>query len=582
MSNTSVLAEVLNQDTLITRLYGVAFDSTLVNAADAIILGEGNYSNGWTYLNVDSAFTNHGELELTTITTSAKGVRVNVGAGNLLNSPTGIIDAVVGTSTNTALEHRISAELVNQGTLAIDSAAVLAIVGTAFNNEPGGVVQGEGTLDVSSVEFVNGGSINPGGSPGIFTIDGDVALASTSIINLELEGDDPGTGYDQLNVTGNAALAGSLEVSIIDYIPDDGKTFQPLVFGSSSGVFESLITQGGGRFLSARFTEIGVYVTASITPGGNSWPFIGGIADITVPEDTALTIVLEAFDPDAGDVLTFSASSDTPAVEVELAGDTLKITPELNWNGTANVEVIVSDLAGDKDTTDFALILSPVQDEPLAFDLVAPIPDSTVTITAENQYSQSLVFSWDESIDPDGDAVNYDIIFTGDLEQLPAKTVYGSDTYVSWTYYEITTAMSNAGTGIFTGTWTIAARDQADTTDAANGPFSLNIDARAVLGVDGRGLIPEVYALHPNYPNPFNPSTRIRYDLPEATDMRLVVYDMLGREVVRLAEGRMEAGYHQLVWNGRTTDGREVPSGIYFARMMTAGYTKSMKMVLLK
>ena len=82
--------------------------------------------------------------------------------------------------------------------------------------------------------------------------------------------------------------------------------------------------------------------------------------------------------------------------------------------------------------------------------------------------------------------------------------------------------------------------------------------------------------LHPR------PSTTIRYDLPEAADIGLVIYDMLGREVVRLAHGRMEAGYHQLVWNGRTASGREVPSGIYIARMVTAAYTKSMKMVLLK
>ncbi|MFC1483700.1 T9SS type A sorting domain-containing protein [Candidatus Neomarinimicrobiota bacterium] len=585
MTNASVLAEVVNRDTLVARIYGAAFDNTLVNEAGAIIRGEGNYSDGWTYLNVDSSFTNHGELELTTISTTAKGVRVNVGAGNLLNSSTGIIDAAVGTSTNTALEHRISAELVNQGTLAIDTAAVLAIVGSAFNNDAVGVVRGEGTLDVTAVEFTSGGAINPGGSPGILTIDGDVELQATNVINLELEGDEPGVGYDQLNVTGNAALAGSLKVSIIDpYNPAEGKTFQPLIFGTSSGVFESLTTQGGGKFLSAQFTETGVYVTASITPGGNSWPFIGGIADITVPEDTALTIVLEAFDPDAGDELSFSASSDTPAVEVEVVvdTDTLKITPELNWNGTATIEVIVSDLAGSKDTTDFALILSPVQDKPLAFNLVTPATDSTVTITAENQYSQSLVFSWNPSIDPDGNAVNYNIVLTGDLEQLPVRTIYGSDTSVYWMFQDVTSAMSSAGMSMFTGVWTIEARDQADTTDAANGPFTLNIDARAVLGVNGNGLIPEVYALHPNYPNPFNPSTTIRYDLPEAAEVMLVIYDLLGREIVQLVQDRMEAGYQQIIWNGRAANGRDVPSGIYIARMTTSEYTKSMKMVLLK
>jgi hypothetical protein len=144
------------------------------------------------------------------------------------------------------------------------------------------------------------------------------------------------------------------------------------------------------------------------------------------------------------------------------------------------------------------------------------------------------------------------------------------------------TCCANTPRPTLSGTWTIKARDQQDSTTAINGPFTLTIDAGEVLGVDGQGLIPEVYALHPNYPNPFNPATTIRYDLPAAADVRLVVYDMLGREVVRLTQGRMEAGYHQLVWNGRTASGRDVPSGIYIARMITPAYTKSIKMVLLK
>jgi hypothetical protein len=117
----------------------------------------------------------------------------------------------------------------------------------------------------------------------------------------------------------------------------------------------------------------------------------------------------------------------------------------------------------------------------------------------------------------------------------------------------------------------------ADTTK-----FILTIEERPELHVDHEEMIPEVFALHANYPNPFNPSTTIRFDLPEASNIRLVIYDLLGREVVRLVQGYMEAGYQRVVWNGRTVSGREVPTGIYIARMMTPEYTKSMKMVLLK
>ncbi|UCH63564.1 MAG: VCBS repeat-containing protein, partial [Fidelibacterota bacterium] len=94
--------------------------------------------------------------------------------------------------------------------------------------------------------------------------------------------------------------------------------------------------------------------------------------------------------------------------------------------------------------------------------------------------------------------------------------------------------------------------------------------------------LPTEFALHQNYPNPFNPSTTIRFELPEAVDVHLMVYDILGREIVRLKNERMEAGYHQVRWNGRDGLGRFIASGIYFARMATPGYSKTVKMLLLK
>ncbi|UCH11387.1 MAG: T9SS type A sorting domain-containing protein, partial [Fidelibacterota bacterium] len=90
-------------------------------------------------------------------------------------------------------------------------------------------------------------------------------------------------------------------------------------------------------------------------------------------------------------------------------------------------------------------------------------------------------------------------------------------------------------------------------------------------------FMPGEYLLAQNYPNPFNPVSRIRYELPQASAVSLVVYDILGREVVRLVDGYMEAGYHEVQW-----DGSEAASGIYFARLVTPGYSRSIKMVLLR
>ncbi len=103
-----------------------------------------------------------------------------------------------------------------------------------------------------------------------------------------------------------------------------------------------------------------------------------------------------------------------------------------------------------------------------------------------------------------------------------------------------------------------------------------------ILGVSREYGIPAEYALHPGYPNPFNPSITLPFDLPEGTPVSLVVYDIMGREVVRLVESHREAGYHRIVWDGRDSRGRAAPTGLYIARMVTPGYTRSIKLVLLK
>ncbi len=83
-------------------------------------------------------------------------------------------------------------------------------------------------------------------------------------------------------------------------------------------------------------------------------------------------------------------------------------------------------------------------------------------------------------------------------------------------------------------------------------------------------------------PNPFNPTTTIRFDLPMDSQVHLIIYDISGREVMRLVDEVRPAGYYELRWNGRDATGRQVPSGIYFTRLVTPEYSKSMKMLKLK
>jgi hypothetical protein len=96
------------------------------------------------------------------------------------------------------------------------------------------------------------------------------------------------------------------------------------------------------------------------------------------------------------------------------------------------------------------------------------------------------------------------------------------------------------------------------------------------------GAMPEGYALRQNYPNPFNPTTSINYDLAAKSHVRLAVYNLQGQLVKMLFEGEQIAGSYKAEWNATDLNGSNVPSGVYFYRLDGDGYSKTLKMTLMK
>lgn len=89
--------------------------------------------------------------------------------------------------------------------------------------------------------------------------------------------------------------------------------------------------------------------------------------------------------------------------------------------------------------------------------------------------------------------------------------------------------------------------------------------------------LPTAFGLSQNVPNPFNPLTEIRYQLPEASQVVLSVYDVRGRRVQVLVDDFVDAGYRTMVW-----DAKEIASGIYFVRMEAGDFIEVQKMVLIR
>jgi len=96
----------------------------------------------------------------------------------------------------------------------------------------------------------------------------------------------------------------------------------------------------------------------------------------------------------------------------------------------------------------------------------------------------------------------------------------------------------------------------------------------------GIPLVPVEYALYHNYPNPFNPETRIVYALAGKGPIRLAVYNIMGQHVITLIDGVETTGLHTTAWDGRDGSGIPVPSGVYICRMETDVFSVSRKMIL--
>ena len=103
------------------------------------------------------------------------------------------------------------------------------------------------------------------------------------------------------------------------------------------------------------------------------------------------------------------------------------------------------------------------------------------------------------------------------------------------------------------------------------------------IGEIDQVIIPDNITLNPSYPNPFNPSNQISFQLDNPTVITLRIYDVLGREIIRLVdEKRMEPGKHVMIWKGVDSNGRSVSNGIYFIHLSAGSQNHTQKVTLLR
>ena len=161
----------------------------------------------------------------------------------------------------------------------------------------------------------------------------------------------------------------------------------------------------------------------------------------------------------------------------------------------------------------------------------------------------------------------------GDFTFSPTSGTHGT---------EVTVSIDGRGLseGTHTGVITLTANDAANTTFDI--PITLLIDMAVSVKPIEYEVLPSDFVLSQNYPNPFNPTTQIAFDLPTKSLVTLTVYNVLGQRVITLVNEKLAAGKYVADWNGRSSGGNEVASGIYFYRLHSEQFTQTKKMVLLK
>ena len=217
---------------------------------------------------------------------------------------------------------------------------------------------------------------------------------------------------------------------------------------------------------------------------------------------------------------------------------------------------------------------------PVSFDWVSKASD-TIKISQSN-LMEEYELKWSESKDVDGETIDY--LLHAQIGVYPAEEIYDTtSTSVQITYEELLENVFELFPILPGATvrFSLLASDGKDTVKVSGDDRVLFVNRYDYLSIAAEG-VPLEFALHENYPNPFNPTTTLRFDLPEVSNITLTIYNMLGQKVRTFDYQNTSAGYHSVTWDATNDFGQQVGAGVYLYQLQTKDFVKTRKMVLLK
>jgi len=387
---------------------------------------------------------------------------------------------------------------------------------------------------------------------------------------------------------------GSIEIPFSGIDIDDDSLSFTIVDSPINGLFTGGIYSPNGNFTGIDSltyvandgmvnSNLGmVLITVTNT---NDAPYVSqAMSDIEVDEDANdLSLLINGVFDDAdiiiNDTLTITAISLN--TDLIITGSDSNAVPFIsfipNANGETDVVITATDLEGLFVNDTVHVMVNAVNDAPSAFELLQV--DSLISITSENIATGMAHFEWTASSDVDGDDIQYTFGW------VQPGAWYGGDsitnaTSIDMSYQEVYD-MITTQSDTTSWWWYVEATDGVDTTGASPDSLTIQWDISDMLSIDD-ALMPLSFALHQNYPNPFNPTTTLQYDLPEDAKVKIMIYDLMGREIKTLVNNQQTAGFKSILWDATNNLGQPVSAGMYLYRISAGDFHSVKKMILLK
>lgn len=272
--------------------------------------------------------------------------------------------------------------------------------------------------------------------------------------------------------------------------------------------------------------------------------------------------------------IKWSTFSKNPNILISVEEGILKLETTENFN-LETPEILLIEAAHSESFETFAdtvlISILPVNDEPNEFEII--LPEFNSWLTFEKKNSIEVNFVWQKPQDVDFD----DFIYT--LEISSDSNFVAKETYTIENDTSLTVNFSSQNLGW--KYWRVFAND-GEFVKVCKNNFGLINLILALSGTENLSSIPQIFELEQNYPNPFNGSTQISYQLPEASLVKVRIYNALGQEIRTLVNQTQEAGFYKFNWDAKDEKGSDVGSGIYFYRLEAKDFVKTRKMIFLK